>query len=153
MKWVKILSVVLNACVTASDLKATTIQYMSEKDDRAALLHIIVAAEPGYFGINGVTLVLKQLASHECIRTIDLMKMFGDIKQHVERYNRMKPKNHVDTDTVATFAVSAFCDNPAYGNSLIIQPDTDDVPFDNPKVIVLKYYYTYVKLSQVPEPP
>lgn len=37
--------------------------------------------------------------------------------------------------------------------SSVLHPDMDDITFADLKVLVMKYYYAYVKHSHVPEPP
>lgn len=53
--------------MVAPDLTTIIIQYISDKDDRAALLHVVMAAETEYFGLKGVTLLFKQMTSQVCV--------------------------------------------------------------------------------------
>lgn len=58
----------------------------------------------------------------------------------------MKPKRPLDTTTAAAFAVTALCDNPLYGNLLILHLDMHDITFAGLKVLIRKYYYTHVTI-------
>lgn len=100
VKWVERQYDVLNKCVAALDLETIIRQYISEKDCCAAfsdlycliLLHVLVAAETEYFGLKGVTLVLKQNTTQVRVDKTDHTATFDSIKEPWDMYNRMKPR-------------------------------------------------------------
>lgn len=135
----------MNVCVTAPDLKAIIKQNRSNKDGQAALLHILVSTESECFGLKGVTLILKQLMSQVRVGKTDPTKTADHIRENWDCYNRVKRKRPLDTTTVAAFTVTALCDDPLYANLLILHPDMDDVIFADLKVIVMNFYWAYIK--------
>lgn len=78
---VKILRVGLNICIAFPSLKAILKQYHPKKDGRAALLRIMVSLNSEYFGLEGVTLVVKQLESQACVGKMDPSNILGDVKE------------------------------------------------------------------------
>lgn len=69
------------------------------------------------------------------LKKIDPTKVFDDIKEQRDRYNRMKPKKTLDTTAVAAFAVSTLCDNPLYVNVLKFHPNKADITSADLKVL------------------
>lgn len=93
-----------------------------------ALLYVLMAVDIEYYGLQGVTLVLKQMTAPVCVWVTDPTATFDNIKEQRDRFSRMKLTKTLDATSVrCCIRGNSSVWQSLYANVLILYPGLDNM--------------------------